>query len=284
MQLGNKSIQALGKIVTGDEKISPYRSGPQLVALFNDFGADDRYGQGFPSRWQYAEDKLRAINGTKALPALIQRIFDPREFIGFEKPMEEAIGYLNQRIKYDGYEIVKDGDFGKIRDLRGSVVEVENPFEGSKKDVHIFIDEQIAKSEEKLQAGDFDGAITNARALVEAVLLDIDKYNDPNAQEYDGDLPKLYRRVQKHLDLDPSRPDIDSTLKQVLGGLNSVIAGLAGLRNKMSDAHVRSYKPSKHHALLVVNAARTIVNFLFDVHLSQGRRETIKNSFSSLWQ
>jgi hypothetical protein len=269
MQLGNKSIQALGRIVTGDEGISPYRSGVQLVALFNDFGADDRYFQGFPSRWQYAEDKLRAINGTKALPALIRRIFDPREFIDFKKPMEDAISYLNLRIKYDGYELVKDGEFVKIRDLKGSIVEVESPFEGSKKDVHIFIDEQIAKSEEKLQAGDFDGAITNARALVEAVLLDIDKDYDPTAQKYDGDLPKLYRKVQKCLDLDPSRPDIDSTLKQVLGGLNSIVAGLAGLRNMMSDAHVRSYKPAKHHALLVVNAARTIVNFLFDVHISK---------------
>jgi len=269
MQLGNKSIQALGKIVTGDEKISPYRSGPNLVALFNDFGADDRYAQGFPSRWQYAEDKLRAINGTKVLPTLIQRIFDPGEFIGFEKPREEAIAYLNLRIKYDGYEIVKDGDFVKIKDLKGSIVEVHNPFEESQKDVHIFIDEQIAKSEEKLQAGDFDGAITNARALVEAVLVDIDKYYDPNTQEYDGDLPKLYRKVQKRLNLDPSRPDIDSTLKQVLGGLNSIVAGLAGLRNKMSDAHVRSYRPGKHHAFLVVNAARTIVNFLFEVHISQ---------------
>ncbi|HHT9138410.1 MAG TPA: abortive infection family protein [Candidatus Wunengus sp. YC60] len=270
MQLGNKSIQALGRIVTGDEKLSPYRSGPKLVALFNDFGSDDRYGQGFPSRWSYVEDKLRALNGTKTLPVLIQRILDPREFIDFEKPIDEAITYLNLRFKYDGYEIVKDSLFVKIRDLKGSIVEVANPFEGSDKDVHVFIDEQIAKSEEKLQAGDFDGAITNARALVEAALLDIEKNYDSTA-EYDGDLPKLYRKVQKRLDLDPSRPDIDSTLKQVLGGLNSIVAGLAGSRNMMSDAHVRSYKPAKHHALLVVNAARTIVNFLFDVHIVKGK-------------
>lgn len=271
MQLGNKSIQALGKIVTGDEKLSPYRSGPKLVALFNDFGSDDRYGQGFPSRWSYVEEKLRALNGTKTLLALIQRVLDPREFIDFEKPIDEAIAYLNLRFKYDGYEIVKDVLFVKIRDLKGSIVEVANPFEGSNKDVHVFIDEQIAKSDEKLQAGDFDGAITNARALVEAILLDIDKHYDPAAQKYDGDLPKLYRKVQKRLDLDPSRPDIDSTLKQVLGGLNSIVAGLAGSRNMMSDAHVRSYKPAKHHALLVVNAARTIANFLFEVHINKGK-------------
>jgi len=277
MRLGNKSIQALGKIITGDEGISPYRSGPQLVALFNDFGADDMYGQGFPSRWKYAEDKLRVINGTKAITAMIMAIFDPREFIDYKKPMDDAVDYLNKRFKYDGYELVKEGEFVKIRDIKGSIIEVQNPFEGSTKDVHVFIDEQIAKSEEKLQAGDYDGAITNARALVEAVLVDIDKHYDPNAQEYDGDLPRLYRKVQKHLDLEPSRPDIDLTLKQLLGGLVSVVSGLAGLRNKMSDAHVRSYRPGKHHALLVVNAARTIVNFLFDVHISQKKPILIVN-------
>jgi hypothetical protein len=272
MKLGNKSIQALGKIITGDEKISPYRSGPQLVALFNDFGSDDRYGQGFPSRWQYAEDKLRKINGTQALRSLIKSVFDPREFIGFGKPIEDAIGYLNLRIKHDGYELFKDGDYVKVRDINSTIVEVQTPFEDSEKDVHIFIDEQIAKSEEKLQSGDFDGAITNARALAEAVLLDIEKCYDAKAPEYDGDLPRLYRKVQKLLNLDPARPDIHESLKQVLGGLSGIISGLAGLRNKMSDAHVRSYKPSKHYALLVVNAARTLVNFLFEEYLSQKGR------------
>jgi len=53
-------------------------------------------------------------------------------------------------------------------------------------------------------------------------------------------------------------------LKQILTGLTSIISGLAGLRNKMSDAHVASYKPSKHHAKLAVNAAKTIVEFLLE--------------------
>jgi hypothetical protein len=83
---------------------------------------------------------------------------------------------------------------------------------------------------------------------------------------------KLHRRVQKHLNLDPARPDIDSTLKQVLSGLVSVASGLAGLRNKMSDAHVRSYRPMKHHAVLVVNASKTMTNFLFEGMACQRRK------------
>ena len=36
------------------------------------------------------------------------------------------------------------------------------------------------------------------------------------------------------------------------------------LRNIVSDAHVRTYKPAEHHARLAVNSAKTMCNFLFD--------------------
>ncbi len=272
MKLSARTIQALGKIVAGDTGLSPYRSGPKLVNLFNEFGASDRYGQGFPSRWQYVEEKLHAINGTKMLPALIRSVFDPRDFLDAKKEVEPAIDNLNQHLKYDGYELVKDGDFVKVREVNGIMVDMTNPFKGSDDDAHVFIDEQIQKSESKIQKGDYDGAITNARTLLEAVLTEIERQFDSAAPEYDGDLVKLYRRVQKHLNLDPSRADISSTLKQVLSGLVSVTSGLAGLRNKMSDAHVRSYKPMKHHAVLVVNASKTMANFLFETLAYQKKK------------
>jgi len=34
------------------------------VDFFVDFGADDQYGDGFPSRWNYTEDKVREFNET----------------------------------------------------------------------------------------------------------------------------------------------------------------------------------------------------------------------------
>lgn len=281
MKLSSRSIQALGKIVTGDKELSRYRSGPKLVELFNDFGASDRYGQGFPSRWQYAEEKLHAINGTRMLPALIRSVFDPRDFLDAKMEVEPAIDYLNQRLKYDGYELVKDGDFVKVRDIDGAMVDMTNPFKGSEDNAHIFIDEQIHKSEIKIQDKDYDGAITNARALLEAVLTEIEKQYDTTAPEYDGDMIRLYRRVQKHLNLDPSRVDVDSTLKQVLSGLVSITSGLAGLRNKMSDAHVRSYKPSKHHAVLVVNASKTLANFLFESMAYQKDQRLVSRRLSA---
>jgi hypothetical protein len=129
----------------------------------------------------------------------------------------------------------------------------------------LFIDEQVQKCDRKLSERDFDGAITNARSLLEAVLCEVERELSPESvPPYDGDLVKLYRRVQKLLNLEPSRTDIAEPLKQVLGGLVSIVSGLAGIRNKMGDAHVRSYQPAKRHAVLVVNAAKTLAAFVVE--------------------
>ena len=84
MKLSMRTISALGKLITGDENISPYRSGPKLVRLFNEYGSNDIYAQGFPSRWEYAEKKLVSINDSSILAALIREILDPREFMDTE--------------------------------------------------------------------------------------------------------------------------------------------------------------------------------------------------------
>ena len=272
MKVALRTLEAIGRLVTGDEKLTRYRSGPQLIRLFNNYGANDSYGHGFPSRWAYAERKLQELNGTAGLSQLICEILDPREFLDTKQDPRPAFEFLNQRLSYDGYEVVIDRGLAKIRNLQGVQVEARYPFKGSQEQAHLFIDEQITKVERKIQEEDYDGAITNARSLLEAVLTQIESDLDRNASEYDGDLPKLYKRVQKRLNLDPARPDLDQSLKQVLSGLISIIQGLSGLSNKLGDRHVRTYKPSRHHAVLVCNCAKSACNFLFDTYAYQKKK------------
>jgi len=272
LEVSARTIAAIGRIVTGDEGLSPYRSGPQLVRLFNDYGFNDTYGGGFPSRWQYAENRLRGLNGTPALAALLCEVLDPREFMDTEFDLDEAVEYVNKRLKYDGFEIVIHNGKAKVHDLQGASVECKHPFEGSEEDGHLFIDEQLAKAKQKIQEGDFDGAITNARSLLEAVLIALERELVADPPQYDGDLPKLFRRVQKLMHLDPARPNLDGPLKQVLSGLNSIVSGLSGLSNRMGDRHARSHRPARRHAVLVVNAANTLANFLFDAYRHQSAR------------
>jgi hypothetical protein len=232
----------------------------------------------------FAEERIREFNGTATLKKIILSALDPRDFMGItvidkqtqqSKPLnlQDALTYLNEFLAYDGYEIVPHGKGHDVIDkTRGEIV-VDVKLEPTHLS-HAFIMEQIEKCRTKTSQGDYDGAITNARSLVEAVLIAIEKEFDANAPDYDGDLPKLYKRVQKHLNLSPGNPKISDSLKQTLTGFISIIGGLSGLSNKMGDRHAREYKPAAHHAALIVNAAMTFSNFIFDSYAYQLSRKT----------
>lgn len=181
---------------------------------------------------------------------------------------------MNQFLEFDGYELRPVGKRWEICKLGGTQINLTHPYENSVEITHIFIDEQIQKCDRKLAEGDFDGAITNARSLVEAVLSAIEKEFDPNRPEYDGNLPKLYKRVQKQLNLSPGQESLAECLRQILSGLTSIVSGLATLRNTMSDSHVISYKPSEHHARLAVNSAKTLCDFLFETKEFQLKKKS----------
>jgi hypothetical protein len=275
MKVSERTISAIADVITGDKRLSRYRSGPQLVHLFNNHGSNDVYEQGFPSRWAYTENRLRDLNGSPALVGLLQEALHPAEFLEFAGEPQAAYDHVNARLKFDGYEVALDrAGTPAIRTLQGSMVEFNHPLAVNEADASRFLNEQLSKCDDKLRQGDYDGAVTNARSLIEAVLLDLEKQLDSGAPNYDGDLPRLYKRLQKLLDLEPSRPDIDTTLKQVLSGLASIVSGVAGSSNKMGDRHARSYRPAKRHAVLVVDSAKTLANFLISTHLERSGSTT----------
>lgn len=264
MKVSEHTISALARVITGDGDFTPYRSGPQLVAFFNQFGSEDTYGGGFPSRWYYAEEKLREFNDTPAMKDIIISTVDPRHFLGTEFEAQNAIDHVNQFLEYDDFQVILDGRKWKLCKIDESQIEIKLPYSEPTQITQVFISEQIEKCDKKLTTRDFDGAITSARSLIEAVLTSIEHEFDNNPPKYDGNLPKLYRRVQKLLNLRPGQEGLADCLRQILSGLTSVISGISTLRNTMSDSHVISYKPAEHHARLAVNASKTLCNFLFE--------------------
>ena len=71
MKLSDYSLNALQKIISGDDSLTQYKSGPDLVEFFNSFGSRDVYkwnDGGLPngaSRNKYVLDKLNEFNGSK---------------------------------------------------------------------------------------------------------------------------------------------------------------------------------------------------------------------------
>jgi len=259
IKLTDPSIVALRDIITGDTEVTPYRSGPKLVDLFNQFGEQEIYGEGFPSRWAFADEKIRKLNGTEKLEQLIETILDERLFLNTEFDYESVINFLNKNFLYDGFELIKSNGLYKVVARIDELIDVENPFENSGEINHQFISEQIQKCNEKIVNEDYNGAITNAKSLLEAILKEI--LNDFQSTD---DLPKLFKSTLKLLDLEPGRTDIAESLKKVMSGLISVVGGVATMRNKMGDAHATNFAPKKHHAKLAVNSVNTLANFLLD--------------------
>ncbi|MFD1735372.1 abortive infection family protein [Bacillus salitolerans] len=128
------------------------------------------------------------------------------------------------------------------------------------------IKEDLVKCEKRFNEEDYSGAITSARSLVEGVCNE--KLVNLNGEQLKDqpDLPALFKQVRMHLNLDTKNPKLEQPLKQVLNGLVNIVNGIAQIRNENGDAHHRRYEVNKHHALVVINSAKTVVTFLFNTY------------------
>lgn len=82
-----------------------------------------------------------------------------------------------------------------------------------------------------------------------------------------ADLSRLYKTAARALQVAP-----EQIIKQILSGVATVVEGLAGLRNSLSDAHGRGKKaarPAPRHAKLAVNPAFAVAGFLIDSHVEK---------------
>jgi len=103
MKLHAKTLEKLRELINEETE---RRSGPQLVAFFNELGFNDQYGKGFPSRWVYTDEKLAKINGTPELDTCIKKIFSPIQFAGRLTQLQQFINDFNQYLVFDGWKVV----------------------------------------------------------------------------------------------------------------------------------------------------------------------------------
>ncbi len=264
MQLSEQTLRYLERVILGDGT-SDYRSGPVLVSLFNKFGFQDDYGQGFPSRWMFVRGKLELLNGTRDLGSLVQQLFSPANYINREDELAESARCLNKYLEFDGYELQIRNRRCTIRVASDSPLVVENVDSLSDE----FVNDQLRKIDDKLSDGDYDGAITNARSFVEGVLNGIHRSLQGSDLPKSGELRQDYKKVRALLGLG-AEDQSDEAVKQVLNALTSVIDGIDTLSNRMGDRHRRSYRPERRHAKLVANSAKVLVDFLIDTHRARG--------------
>ena len=105
MILQSKALEKLRLLINEETQ---YRSGPQLVQFFNELGFSDAYGQGFPSRASYTDDRLSIINGKPELDKCIKKLFAPVNFIGRIGELDGFIKDFNQYLAFDKWKIARN--------------------------------------------------------------------------------------------------------------------------------------------------------------------------------
>lgn len=138
-----------------------------------------------------------------------------------------------------------------------------------------FVKQQIDKCREKMNTEDYDGAITNARTLLEEVLLWIESKIEGCRQAYDGNLPALYKRVSKLLNMYPDDSKANNSFNEIVRGFISIVNGFSGLSNNIGDRHATTKHPEPHHAKISVNASMIICEFLLDSYKYQEERNKL---------
>lgn len=232
---------------------------------YNEFLSDEIYREARLIVLKLCEEIEREVpNGLKDCRSV-------EEFIDFlcydNSPFGENISYINSLFNpFIDYVEMKNIDVKVIH------IECEVPRELS----YSHILEDITKSENRIDSGDYSGAITSAKSLIEGVCKEIIFKIEREEITGSPTLPELFKQVRILLNLDPGNESLQKSLKQVISGLIQVVHGLNEVRNKSGDSHSRKINPSLHHALLVVNSSKIVVNFMFHTYEYQRKLGKLK--------
>lgn len=136
-------------------------------------------------------------------------------------------------------------------------------------DVFTDVSSAVATAEKRIELGDYDGALTKARSIIEYVCKNALR-DDPDGATRNDTLSACFSRFRKKFNMDTGK-DVDKPICELVSGLIKTVEALGHLRNIAGDAHggARKYNLKEHHARLAVNAATTVANFLMEVERKQ---------------
>lgn len=268
MKISDFLARNLASSVTGDDTHFPYRTGEKLVLFFNQLGFKDVYPESvIQSRRIYTQTRIKELESDNLLKRLVDMVLDPRTFFDTSLNINEAAEYMKSYLKLEGYDLTNnDGRYRLITKETGIVEHREIEILS-----YDFINEQIDKCGEKIQNGDYDGAITNSRSLIESICIQIIEKINKSPYKSDGKLQSIYKDLKDVMNLNIDKSKYPDSIIEILSGLITIINGISGISNNASDRHHRIYKPQKHHAKLAVNVALSFCVFIVESYQYQGK-------------
>ena len=286
MLLSEKSLEKLTNIITGYAGLTSKINKSEIDAITYTSGNEDiicTYEECFAEHSdlinnpqytsrefkleKYVRFQLEKINGTSMIHDFIIVYF--KHIYDYADEPEEVVEYLNRYFDADGYSIekIEFSDEYKIYSLDDCLVNYDCLFKESERGNYILINEHNEKCFNKIKTGDYSGAITNSRSLLEQILREIQIEflisSGLRKKGYNGQIDRLLNDVLNSLNIK------DGLQEQVLEGYSSLeegfkalVHGVSIIRHGMSDAHNISREPTEKDAILIVNTAKTVANFI----------------------
>lgn len=293
MLLSTTSLEKLTNIITGFAGITSKINKSEIDAITYTSGNEDiicTYEECFAehsdiinnplySKTEFKQEKyvrlqLEKMNGTSKIHDFITVYF--KQIYDYADEPEEVVEYLNRSFDADGYSIekIESSDEYKIYSLDDCLVNYNCLFKESERGNYILINEHNKKCFEKIKSGDYTGAITNSRSLLEQLLCEIRSEiqisNGQRRSGYNGGIDELLADVLDKLKIKETlKEKVYNGYESIENGFKSLVHGISLLRHGMSDAHNISYAPSQKDALLAVNTAKTIANFIVKVYFEK---------------
>lgn len=274
--LSPQSIDAIADVISGGGGNDPtppigiYRSGPKIEKFMRGYNVDFRVsGSRVPSLVDCLLDINRGFEPAAVLPRIIEAAADPRDF-AHDPPRHAAVlEYLNNALRYDGFELQQQGT--KVRLV---VAGHSTPVIATLSGVAETISFDTVKLDLERALGSIDAdpedAITAACSTIESVCRSIlIELGQPLPAK--KDVSGLFNAVKQPLALSPDRSDLDpqiaADVRTTLGGLATVIQGVGALRTHAGDAHGRERgyaRVDARIARLAIHAASTVALFLIE--------------------
>ncbi|MCA9603297.1 MAG: hypothetical protein KC417_14790, partial [Myxococcales bacterium] len=210
VKISRRAIDAVVKVITGDRvdvnrSIAPYRTAANLEEFFTeDLMLPAPPNLQRDSRPRETVSRLKLLNGTADLCRVIEAAVRPAHYEGSDYSVEAAVAYLNPFLAHDDLRLVRNG---KRYALVAAHTDVDLPRAAILSTD--YVRELTEKADGRLADGDRDGAITAARTMLEAVLVELEKQLVGAPGGYKGDLPKQFKAVAKQLRIDDERTDLD---------------------------------------------------------------------------
>lgn len=274
--LSPQSIDAIAEVISGGGGNDPtppigiYRSGPKIEKFMRACNVDFRVsGSRVPSLVDCLLDINRGFEPSTIFPRVIEAAADPRDF-AHDLPRHTAVlEYLNNALRYDGFELQQQGT--KVRLV---VAGHSTPVIATLSGVAETISFDTVKLDLERALGSIDSdpedAITAACSTIESVCRSIlIELEQPLPAK--KDVSGLFNAVKQPLALSPARSDLDQQIaadvRTTLGGLATVIQGVGALRTHAGDAHGREKgyaRVDARIARLSIHAASTVALFLIE--------------------